>query len=63
MCAGWEEAGVASKQEGLVVINDCVIALANDNDFGLEGETSSKVQFIQLDKCLSGIEGAIFDSC
>lgn len=54
---------MASKQEGLMVVNECVVALANDNDFGLDGETSSKVVFVQLDRCLSGYQEAIFDSC
>ena len=32
--------GATTKVEGFAVVNDCAIVMANDNDFGLEGNTS-----------------------
>ena len=40
------------KQEGLTILNDCVIAMGADNDFGyLYNE--SHLSVVQLEKCLS----------
>ena len=42
------------KQEGVAILNDCVIAMGSDNDFGyLVNE--SNLSIIQLEKCLSEV--------
>lgn len=63
MHAGWEERGVSAKQEGVALVNSCVVALAADNDFGLEGQPESSVTFVQLDRCLPAASGAVYDVC
>jgi hypothetical protein len=36
-------------------VNDCAIVMANDNDFGLEGNTATSLVVAQLGKCLKAI--------
>eukprot|EP00959_Pyramimonas_sp_CCMP1952_P076126 1590795-Pyramimonas_sp.AAC.2 len=40
-------------QESMALINDCVMALGDDNDFGLEGNTESGVVIVQLGTCIN----------
>lgn len=61
--AGWEARGVSAKQEGVALVNSCVVALAEDNDFGLEGQSASAVTFVQLDRCLPRYGGGAYDVC
>jgi len=49
---GWTE---ADKQEGVVLLNPCVVALGNDNDFGLEGQGASRLSIVQLEKCVDDV--------
>jgi len=47
--------GATTKVEGFAVVNDCAIVMANDNDFGLEGNTATSLVVAQLGKCLKAI--------
>eukprot|EP00892_Ulva_mutabilis_P008435 jgi/Ulvmu1/5964/UM026_0087.1 len=60
---GWEARGVSAKQEGVALVNACVVALAEDNDFGLEGQPVSSVAVVQLERCLPSYAGALYDTC
>lgn len=46
--AGWKG---SDKQEGVAVLNQCVLALGSDNDFGF-GDDQSSLSVVHLSKCL-----------
>jgi hypothetical protein len=41
------------KTEGMALVNDCVVALGADNDFGSVGNAESTLVLVQLGTCLS----------
>jgi hypothetical protein len=41
------------KTEGMILVNDCVMGLGADNDFGAEGNSESTLVLVQLGTCLS----------
>jgi alkaline phosphatase len=47
---GWT---YSMKQEGFTLLNDCVMAFGDDNDFGLEGNTEAGVVTVQLGECVN----------
>lgn len=51
ICAGW--VGSTAKQEGLAALGDCVVAIGDDNDFGLGGNPQSQLNVVRLPKCLT----------
>ena len=58
MSAGW--VGATAKQEGLVALSDCVIAIGDDNDFGVGGTPQSQLNIVRLPKCLTELYQARF---
>ncbi len=49
--AGW--VGSTAKQEGLAALGNCVVAIGDDNDFGLGGNPQSQLNIVRLPKCLT----------
>ena len=59
--AGW--VGATAKQEGLVALGDCVVAIGDDNDFGVGGTPQSQLNIVRLPKCLTELYQASWRSC
>ena len=55
--AGWQ--GNTSKQEGLVALSDCVVAIGDDNDFGSLQQGQSQLNIVQLGTCLTQLYGSL----
>ena len=49
--AGWQ--GSTSKQEGITALNDCVLAIGDDNDFGVLQGLQSQLNIVQLGTCMT----------
>eukprot|EP00803_Ostreobium_quekettii_P008642 evm.model.scf_103EXC.11 EVM.evm.TU.scf_103EXC.11 scf_103EXC:134041-137897(-) len=55
---GWES---GDKQEGVTVLNPCVLAMADDNDFGLGRDGQPSITIVQLQDCIDGAYGKMQD--
>ncbi len=43
------------KQEGILMLNDCTLAIGDDNDFGLGLTGPVKLEVVQLAECISSL--------
>lgn len=43
------------RQEGMAILNECVLALAEDNNYGLSGFGASRLSVVQLQACLPAV--------
>lgn len=59
-CAGWNSRGISDKQEGMAVINACVVALGADNDFGIGSSGPATMTLVQLPSCLTKYDKAAY---
>jgi hypothetical protein len=61
LLAGW--VGATAKQEGLVALGNCVVAIGDDNDFGVGGTPQSQLNIVRLPKCLTELYQASGRRC
>ena len=53
--AAWATEGNSNKAEGFSLVNEFTAVLANDNDFGLEGNPATKISIVQLPKSIKDV--------